>query len=94
MQRSVLYPFIYFMPVGELGHLAVRRRTAVGTSPGSAAPAQTAVEGTAGVGHGTIRMGTHVKGVSFAPSRLPSAPPPTRETAGAGRATRTRIDIR
>lgn len=94
MQRSVLYPFVYSMPVGMMGQGAIRPRGAFGTSPTAAAPAPTAVGDTAGVGHGTIRMGTHVKGVSFAPSRLPGAAPPTRETAGAGRATRTRLDIR
>jgi hypothetical protein len=47
------------------------------------------------VGHGTIRMGNHVKGVSFAPVRLPDHAPPVREgIAGTSKSLHPRIDIR
>jgi len=61
----------------------------------SAAPAPAPAPYSGAVGHGTIRMGGHVKGVSFAPVRLPDAAPPVREgIAGTSKSLHPRINIR
>ncbi|MEJ7826222.1 MAG: hypothetical protein WKF48_12375 [Solirubrobacteraceae bacterium] len=98
MQRSVLYPLVYSAPVGGSGHGTIRLRGATfgggaASAPAAAAPIAAADAST--VGHGTIRMGNHVKGVSFAPVRLPDASPPVREgVAGTSKSLHPRINIR
>ena len=99
MQRSLLYPLVYSAPAA--GHGAIRLRGATygggggGAASAPAAPASIAAADASTVGHGTIRMGTHVKGVSFAPVRLPDHAPPVREgVAGTSKSLHPRINIR
>ena len=96
MQRSLLFPLVYSSPVA--GHGAIRLRGATyggGAASAPAAPASIAAADSTTVGHGTIRMGTHVKGVSFAPVRLPDHAPPVREgIAGTSKSLHPRINIR
>ncbi len=96
MQRSLLFPLFYSAPVGG-GHGPIRLRGATfggGAAAAPAAAAPIAAADASTVGHGTIRMGTGVKGVSFAPTGL-DAPPPVREgVAGTSKSLHPRLDIR
>ena len=99
MQRSVLRPIVYSSPAGGVGHGSIRLRGGPfftddrASAPTAAAPIAAADAST--VGHGTIRMGGHVNGVSFAPVRLPDHAPPAREgIAGTSKSLHPRINIR
>ena len=96
MQRSLLCPLVYSAPVA--GHGAIRLRGATyggGATAAPAAPAAIATADASTVGHGTIRMGTFVKGVSFAPVRVPDATPKAREgVAGTSKSRDPRLDVR
>jgi hypothetical protein len=102
MQRSPLFPLFHSAPVGGSGHGTIRLRGATfGGGPASApasapaAAAPIAAADASSVGHGTIRMGGHVKGVSFAPVRNSDAAPPVREgIAGTSKSLHPRINIR
>jgi hypothetical protein len=98
MQRSLLFPLVYSSPVA--GHGAIRLRGATyggggGAASAPSAPASIAAADASTVGHGTIRMGTHVKGVSFAPVRVPDPTPHAPEgIAGTSKSLHPRINIR
>lgn len=98
MQRSVLFSLHYSAPAGGAGHGTIRLRggPSYGAPPPPApvAPAPPAAAG-GPVGHGTIRMGRHVNGVSFAPVRLPDPAPRTPEgVAGTSNSLFGRINLR
>ncbi len=96
MQRSLLTPLVYSAPVAGHGTIRLRGATfGAAAAAAPAAPAPIAAADATTVGHGTIRMGTYVKGVSFAPVRVPDAAPPVREgIAGTSKSLHPRINIR
>jgi hypothetical protein len=90
--RSILAPTVYFSPVTAMGKVQL----SAGAPPAASAPGPAASGGVVAhsgpVGHGTIKL--HARPAAYAASLTPSAPPPTQETAGAGRAGHGAIRLR
>jgi hypothetical protein len=91
--RSVLVPTVYYSPVTAMGKVQL---SAAGAPPSAAAPGPAASGGVVApsgpVGHGTIKL--HARPPAYSAALTPSAPPPTAETAGAGRAGHGAIRLR
>jgi hypothetical protein len=93
VHRSMLVPTVYYSPVTGMGSV---RMPAAGGTPGVPAPGPAASGGvvpySGPVGHGTVKL--HARPPAYSASLTPGAPPPTRETAGAGRAGHGAIKLR